>query len=131
MGWLLVSIGDQPEGIVMKFYEAVFIVKQDASASYVEEKARTYAKIIKDLGGDVTKTEFCGLKYLSYPIKKNKRGHYVLLNVVSDPNGILETEERLRIDEDILRFLIVRVEKLDNNPSMLMKKAYRDSQEQE
>lgn len=115
----------------MRFYEAVFIVKQDASASHVESRAQECAAIIKEYGGEVTKTEFCGLRYLAYPIKKNKRGHYVLMNLVSSPEGIQEMERKLRLDEDILRFLTVKVDVLDNNPSALMRKTYKDTQEQE
>lgn len=115
----------------MNFYEVVFIVKQDASASHVESVAQECVSLIKEHSGDVTKTEFCGLRTLAYPIKKNKRGHYVLLNVASEKDGIIEFERRLRLNEDILRFLIVKVEKLDNNPSALMRRSFKDSQDQD
>ncbi len=111
----------------MNFYEVVFIVKQDASASHVESVAQECVSIIKEHGGEITKTEFCGLRNLAYPIKKNKRGHYVLLNIASEGNGVIELERKLRINEDILRFLIVKVEKLDNNPSALMKRNFKES----
>lgn len=111
----------------MNFYEVVFIVKQDASASHVEQVANNYIATIKENGGEVTKTEFCGLRYLAYPIKKNKRGHYVLLNIAIGADKIQELERKFRLDEDILRSLIVRVEKLDNNPSALMRRTYKDN----
>lgn len=115
----------------MNFYEAVFIVKQDASSSHVESVAQEAVSIIKDHGGEVTKTEFCGLRNLAYPIKKCKRGHYVLLNIASEPEGIKEFERRARLSEDIIRFLIIKVEKLDNNPSALMKRSFKDTASQE
>ena len=119
----------------MKFYEAVFIVKQDASSSHVESVAQEAVSIIKDHGGEVTKTEFCGLRNLAYPINKTKRGHYVLLNIASEADGVKELERRLKLSEDIIRFLIIKVEKLDNNPSALMRRNFKDnnttSQEQE
>lgn len=110
----------------MSFYEAVFIVKQDASASHVESVAQEAVSIIKDNGGEVTKTEFCGLRVLAYPINKCKRGHYVLLNISVEPSGIKEFERKMRLNEDICRLLIVKVEKLDNSPSALMKRSGRD-----
>lgn len=113
----------------MKFYETVFVVKYDASAAHVEAKAQECVGIIKSFGGDVTKTEFCGIKSLAYPIKKNKKGHYVLLNIISNSEGIAELERQLRLSEDILRFLSVKVDKLDNNPSPLMRKSFKDSQD--
>lgn len=111
----------------MKFYEVVFIIKQEASASHVELVARTIAAIILDFGGEVTKTEFCGLRNFAYQIKKSWRGHYVLLNIATEKEGLQELERKLRLNEDILRFLVVRVEKLDNNPSALMRKNFKDS----
>ncbi|MDR0744344.1 MAG: 30S ribosomal protein S6 [Holosporales bacterium] len=111
----------------MNFYEAVFIVRQDASASHVEAVTQEAVSIIKDNGGEVAKTEFCGLRNLAYPIKKYKRGYYVLLNISIDSNGIKELERKLKLNEDICRFLIVKVEKLDNNPSALMRRTIRDN----
>jgi small subunit ribosomal protein S6 len=110
----------------MKCYEVVFIVKQEASSSHVEKVAGEYISIIKDYGGQVTKTEFCGLRCLAYPIKKNKRGHYVLLNVILGADGVKELERKFKLSEDVLRSLIIRMDVLDNNPSALMKRSYRD-----
>ena len=115
----------------MNFYETVFIVRQEASSSHVESVAQEFADAVKELGGEITKAEFCGLRPLAYPIKKCKRGHYVLLNLVVEPAGVKELERRLRLNEDIIRFLIVRVEELDSNPSALMKRVLRDNQSQE
>ncbi len=110
----------------MSFYEAVFIVRQEASSSHVESVAQETISIIKEFNGDVTKTEFCGLRNLAYPINNCKRGHYVLLNIISNPEGIKELERKFRLSEDIIRFLIIKVENLDNNPSALMKRNFKD-----
>ena len=115
----------------MNFYEAVFIVRQEASSGHVESLAQEAISVIKEFGGDNTKTEFCGLRPLAYPISKCKKGHYVLLNLVSNAEGIKELERRFRLNEDIIRFLIVRVDKLDNNPSALMKRNFKESASQE
>ncbi|GHS95262.1 hypothetical protein AGMMS49949_09530 [Alphaproteobacteria bacterium] len=111
-------------------YEVIFIVRQDASSSLVETIAASVTSVIKESGGDVTKTEFCGLRPFAYPIKKSKKGHYVLLNVICEGPVIFEIERQLRINENVLRHLSVRVETLDNNPSALMQnRHYRESVE--
>ena len=115
----------------MNFYEAVLIVRQEASSSHVESVAQEAVSIIKELGGDVSKTEFCGLRNLAYPISKCKKGHYVLLNLVSNAEGVKELERKFRLNEDIIRFLIVKVDKLDNNPSALMKRNFKDNSSQD
>ncbi|MBQ8651054.1 MAG: 30S ribosomal protein S6 [Alphaproteobacteria bacterium] len=115
----------------MKFYEVVFIVRQEASASHVESVAQEVTTIIKNNGGDVTKTEFCGLRNLAYPIKKCKKGHYVLINAVANAETVSELERQFRLSEDILRFLIVRVDELNNTPSALMRRNFRDNQQQD
>jgi small subunit ribosomal protein S6 len=110
------------------FYEIVFIVRQDASASLVESIATDVTKIVKGSGGDVTKTEFCGLRQFAYPIKKNKKGHYVLLNVMCDGAVAFEIERKFKINEDVVRHLLLRVKTLNNNPSALMQnRHYRES----
>lgn len=115
----------------MNCYEAVFIVRQDASASHVETVAKEAISVIKERGGDITKTEFCGLRNLAYPIGKCKKGHYVLLNLVANAEGIKELERRFKLSEDVIRSLIVRVDKLDNNPSALMKRNLKENSTQE
>ncbi len=104
----------------MRFYENVFIARQDLTSNQIETLAQHYTAIVKEYGGEVSKTEFCGLRTLAYPIKKNKKGHYVLLNIAVDSKAITEMERQMRLNEDVLRFLTVRVDELDNNPSALM-----------
>ncbi len=104
----------------MRYYEVIFIARQDITANQVENLAKNYTSVIKQFGGDVTKTEFCGLRNLAYKIKKNRKGHYVLMNVMVNPEGIKEIERQMHINEDVLRYISIRVEKLDNSPSALM-----------
>ncbi|GHT89227.1 hypothetical protein FACS1894113_3740 [Alphaproteobacteria bacterium] len=110
----------------MSFYEVVFIVKQEASASHVDAVAKSVIEIIKNNGGEVSKTEFCGLRMFAYPIQKRKRGHYILLNVTAEGQCISKVERLLRLNEDVCRFLNVKVDELDNNPSALMRRATRE-----
>lgn len=128
---LVAVFSNQPKGEKMNFYEAVFIVRQDASSSHVESVAQEAISVIKEFGGDVSKTEFCGLRNLAYPISKSRRGHYVLLNLIANADGIKELERKFRLNEDIIRFLTVKVEKLDNNPSALMKRNFKDNVSQD
>ncbi len=106
----------------MAYYESVLVFRQDLTEPQVKEKAENYANVIKELGGDVKNTEFWGLKNLAYVIRKNRKAHYVMMNVEMPGTAIAELERRCRIDEDIIRFLNVRVEKLSDTPSVMMKK---------
>ena len=106
----------------MAYYESVLVFRQDLTEPQVKEKAAKFTDIIKELGGDVKSTEFWGLKNLAYIIRKNRKAHYVMLNVELDGSKITELERRSRIDEDVIRFLNVRVEELSTTPSIMMKK---------
>ena len=106
----------------MAYYESVLVFRQDLTESQVKEKAAKFTEIIKELGGDVKSTEFWGLKNLAYVIRKNRKAHYVMMNVEMPGKSIAELERRSRIDEDVIRFLNVRVEKLAEEPSIMMKK---------
>lgn len=103
----------------MRSYESVFIIRQDLSPTQVQVLADTYSKIITDDGGEVSKSEYSGLRQLAYPIRKNSMGHYILLNVKAVPSTILELERKMRLNEDVLRFLTISVDELDPNPSAL------------
>jgi small subunit ribosomal protein S6 len=104
----------------MKLYETVFIVRQDATPNQVETLAQDYTKIIRDNGGDVAKTEFCGLRSLAYPIKKNAKGHYVLMNIKAASDIVKEVERQMKLNENVLRYLTIKVDAHDPNPSPLM-----------
>ena len=106
----------------MSYYESVLVFRQDLTESQVKEKAAKFTEIIKELGGNVKSTEFWGLKNLASIIRKNRKAHYVLLNIELDGAQITELERRSRIDEDVIRFLNVRVDELSSTPSIMMKK---------
>ena len=106
----------------MAYYESVLVFRQDLTEPQVKEKAAKFTEIIRELGGDVKSTEFWGLKNLAYIIRKNRKAHYVMLNIELDGSQINELERRARIDEDVIRFLNVRVDELATTPSIMMKK---------
>lgn len=107
----------------MNLYETIFISRQDLAPSQVDALSETYANIIRDHGGSVSKTEYCGLRTLAYPIKKSNKGHYVLMNIRSNHDAIVEIERQMRLSDDIMRFLSVRVEDHQDGPSPLLKAA--------
>lgn len=111
----------------MPFYESVFIARQDVPASQVETLATTFATIITNHGGKVTKTEHWGLRNLAYRIKKNKKGHYVLFNLDAPHEAVAEMERNMGLHEDVLRFMTVRVDELEEGPSAMMRREERDS----
>jgi small subunit ribosomal protein S6 len=106
----------------MAFYESVLVFRGDLSESQVKDKAAKFTEIIKELKGKVVSSEFWGLKNLAYIIRKNKRAHYVMLNIDLDGANVSEYERRMRIDEDVVRFLNVRVDALATEPSIMMRK---------
>ncbi len=110
------------KGNKMAYYESVLVFRQDLTEPQVKEKAAKFTEIIKELGGDVKATEFWGLKNLAYIIRKNRKAHYVMLNIELPGDKIAELERRSRIDEDVIRFLNVRVDELATTPSVMMKK---------
>ncbi|MCH7555040.1 MAG: 30S ribosomal protein S6, partial [Proteobacteria bacterium] len=111
----------------MSLYESTFIIRHDMSTQQVEQLAESFSDIIKNNGGEVTKTEHWGLKTLAYRIKKNRKGHYVFFNVDAPSAAVQEHERNLRLSEDVLRYLTVRVDELDPEPSPMMQaRASRD-----
>lgn len=111
----------QPEGIVkMAFYENVFIARQDISAQQAEALATQFSEIVTNFGGQVTKVEQWGLRTLAFRVKKNRKGHYVLLNVDAPAAAIQELERNQRINEDVIRFLTVRVDELEAGQSAML-----------
>lgn len=104
----------------MSFYECVFIARQDIAAPQVEALSDEMANIIVQQGGQVTKREYWGLRNISYRIKKNRKGHYVLFNVDAPSAAVKEMERQMSINEDVLRVLTIRVEALEEGPSAVM-----------
>ena len=110
----------------MPYYENIFIARQDVTSAQVEGLTEHFAGIVAAQGGNVTKKEFWGLKSLSFRIKKNRKGHYVLLNIDAPAAAVIEMERNMRIHEDVLRHLTVRVEALEEGPSAMLQSRGRD-----
>src|SRR6478735_3443581 len=110
----------------MALYEHIFLARQDVSPTQVEELTNAFTEVITQGGGKVTKNEYWGLKSLSYRIKKNRKAHYTLLNIDSPHAAIAEMERQMGINEDILRFMTIRVDELEEGPSAMMQKRDRD-----
>lgn len=110
----------------MALYEHIFLARQDVSAQQVEELTNTLTEVLTANGGKVTKNEYWGVKTLSYRIKKNRKAHYSLLNIDAPHAAVAEMERQMRINEDILRFMTIRVDKLEDGPSAMMQKRDRD-----
>ncbi|MEJ0069990.1 MAG: 30S ribosomal protein S6 [Pseudomonadota bacterium] len=110
----------------MATYESVFIARQDISSAQAEALTEQFAQIIGENGGTVSKKEYWGLKSLSFRIKKNRKGHYVLLNIEAPSAAVIEMERNMRISEDVIRYLTVKVEQLEEGPSAMMQGRDRD-----
>ena len=110
----------------MALYEHIFLARQDVSPTQVEEMTAALTGVITEGGGKVTKNEYWGLKSLSYRIKKNRKAHYTLLNIDAPHAAIAEMERQMGINEDILRFMTIRVDELEEGPSAMMQKRDRD-----
>jgi small subunit ribosomal protein S6 len=110
----------------MPFYEHVFLARQDASTQQVEELTTQMTGIVEGLGGKVTKTENWGVRSLTYRMSKNRKAHFVLLNIDAPSAAIAEIERQERISEDVIRYLSVRVDEHEEGPSAMMRKADRD-----
>lgn len=107
----------------MALYETVFIARQDISAKQAEDLAKNFGKIATDNGGNVKRTESWGLRNLAYRIKKNRKGHYTLLHIDGPASCVVEMERNMRLNEDVLRFMTVSIEKLPEGPSAVLKQS--------
>jgi small subunit ribosomal protein S6 len=110
----------------MPLYEHIYLARQDVSPQQVEELTNSLTEVLTQGGGKVTKNEYWGLKSLSYRIKKNRKAHYSLLNIDAPAPAVAEMERQMRINEDILRFMTVRVDELEEGPSAMLQKRDRD-----
>ena len=109
----------------MPLYEHVFLARQDLSQAQVDALAQNATHIIEDNEGKVTKTETWGLKTLAYKIQKNRKAHYVMLNIEAPAGVVAELERQTRVNEDVIRFLTIRVDELETEPSVQMRKTER------
>lgn len=113
----------------MPLYEHVFLARQDLSAQQVEDLTTQFTAVIEQNGGKVSKNEYWGVKTLSYRIRKNRKAHMTLLNVDAPAAAVTEVERQERLHEDVLRYLTIRLEALEEGPSAMMRKSDRDDRD--
>ena len=106
----------------MALYEHVFLTRQDAAPTQVDALTEQYKALLATNGGKVTKTEYWGLKSLTYRIKKNRKAHYTLFNIDAPSAAVQEMERQMSISEDVIRFMTVKVEALEDGPSAQMRR---------
>jgi small subunit ribosomal protein S6 len=109
----------------MPLYEHVFLARQDLAQAQVDALAENATKIITEHGGKVEKTETWGLRSLAYRIAKNRKAHYVMLDLDAPPAAIAELERQSNINEDVIRFLTLKVDELEKGPSAMMRRNER------
>jgi small subunit ribosomal protein S6 len=107
----------------MALYENVFIARQDVPQTQVETLTKQFTDLVAAQGGTVSKNEYWGLRSLTFRIKKNRKGHYTLLNIDAPSAAVKELERTMSINEDIIRYLTVRVDKLEEGPSAVMQRS--------
>ncbi len=110
----------------MPLYEHVFLARQDASSAQVEQLTKEFTEILEEAGGKVVRNEYWGLKSLAYKIKKSRKAHYSMLNIDAPPAALSEMERRMRLSTDIIRFITIRVDEHETEPSVMMRKSDRD-----
>jgi small subunit ribosomal protein S6 len=110
----------------MPLYEHVYLARQDVTAQQVDELTEQLKGVIQQMGGSVVSTESWGVKSLSYRLRKNRKAHFTFMNVDAPAAAIAEIERQERLNEDVLRYLTVRVEEHETGPSAMMRKADRE-----
>jgi small subunit ribosomal protein S6 len=110
----------------MSLYEHVFLARQDVSNTQVEALTKEYSDIIEQGGGKIAKAEYWGVKSLAYKIKKNRKAHFALLNIDAPPAAVAEMERRMGLSTEIIRFLTIKVDEHETEPSAMMRKSDRD-----
>jgi small subunit ribosomal protein S6 len=113
----------------MALYEHVFLARQDLAQAQVDALAEIATKIVEDNQGKVTKVETWGLRSLAYKIAKNRKAHYVMLNIDAPGNVIAELERQTQINEDIIRYMTIKVDELEAGPSVVMRKQERSDRD--
>jgi len=110
----------------MALYEHIFLARQDLSQAQVDALAAAATEIVEANAGKVTKTETWGLKSLAYTIQRNRKAHFVMLNIDAPGDVVAELERQTRINEDIIRYLTIRVDEHEDGPSVMMRKNERE-----
>ena len=110
----------------MPLYEHIFMARQDVTPQQVEAMVDQYKGVIEQNGGSVDKTEMWGVKSIAYSINKNRKAHFTMFNLNAPAPAVAEMERQMRINEDILRFMTIKVEELETEPSVMMQKRDRD-----
>lgn len=110
----------------MALYEHVFLARQDVSAQQVETLVEQFKGILESNGGSVGRVENWGLKSLAYRMNKNRKAHYTLMDIDAPSAAVQEMERQMRISEDILRYITIRVKEHEEGPSAMMQKRDRD-----
>jgi small subunit ribosomal protein S6 len=108
-------------------YEHIFLARQDLSQSQVDALAAAATEIVESNQGKVTKTETWGLKNLAYKIKRNRKAHFVMLNLECGGDTVAELERQTSINEDVIRYMTIRVDEHEGGPSVMMRKSDRDN----
>ena len=110
----------------MALYEHIYMARQDISAQQVEALTEQFKKVVTGLGGSFEKAEYWGVKSLAYRIKKNRKAHFSLFNINAPHAAIAEMERQMGLSEDVLRFMTLRVEALEEGPSAMLQKRDRE-----
>ena len=110
----------------MALYEHVFLARQDLAQAQVDALAETATKIVQDMNGKVVKTETWGLRSLAYRIAKNRKAHYVMLHIDAPAGVVAELERQTAINEDVIRYMTIRVDELEQGPSAMMRRGERE-----
>ena len=104
----------------MAIYECVYIARQELTAAQAEQLSKDLTKIVSSNSGEIKKQEYWGLRNLAYKIRKNRKGHYTMFHIEAPASAIEELERNMRLNEDILRYLTVKIDKLPDGPSVMM-----------
>jgi len=110
----------------MPLYEHVFLARQDVSNAQVDALTKEFTEVIEQGGGKIARAEYWGVKSLAYKIKKNRKAHYTMLNIDAPPDAVAEMERRMGLSTDVLRFMTLKVDAHETEPSAMMRKSDRD-----
>jgi small subunit ribosomal protein S6 len=113
----------------MSLYEHVFLARQDISVQQVEALVESFRSILEANGGQISKTEYWGVKGLTFRIKKNRKAHFELMNIDAPPAAVTELERQMRLSTDVIRFLTIRVDEHEQGPSAMMRRSDRDDRD--